>query len=264
MLPSGIKDLFRLFTSPLPEKPMVVFIASYNNSRWVEKNLASVFSQDYTNYRIIYVDDASSDNTADLVKAFVKEKKGESRFLLIRNSSRKGGLCNLYEAASFCKDEEILVNLDGDDWLANPFVLKTLNRVYSKKEIWLTHGTLIESPKNILGWSLQVPKKIIKENAFRTFRCPSHLKTFYTWLFKKISLEDLKINGEFFPMTWDQAMMFPMIEMAGHRHAFIKETLYVYNTENPISDNKVDNRLQREFEILIRSKPRYMPLKSPP
>ena len=100
--------------------------------------------------------------------------------------------------------------------------------------------------------------------AFRTYRCPSHLKTFYAWLFKKIDVEDLKIGGEFFPMTWDQAMMFPMLEMAGDRHAFIKETLYVYNMTNPLSDNRVNAQLQRDLEKWIRSKPSYDKLREAP
>jgi hypothetical protein len=58
-------------------------------------------------------------------------------------------------------------------------------------------------------------------------------------------------------MTWDQAMMFPMIEMAAERHAFISEPIYVYNMANPINDNKVDPQLQRDLEALIRAKPPY-------
>ena len=48
---------------------------------------------------------------------------------------------------------------------------------------------------------------------------PTHLRTFYAWLFKKINLEDLLLDGEFFKMTGDQAILYPMIEMAGERHA---------------------------------------------
>ena len=242
---------------PLPQKPMVVVITSFNNSKWVQKNLTSVFSQDYTNYRVIYIDDASSDETANFVKSICRDKPQECSFLYIRNNARKGGLCNLYEAVSKCKDDEIIVNLDGDDWFANREVLNIVNKAYSKQDVWLTHGTLIEYPQNVLGWSRPIPKKLVKKNDFRSYRCPSHLKTFYTWLFKKIDLQDLKIAGEFFPVTWDQAIMFPMIEMAGHRHAFISETLYVYNTANTISDNKVNAHLQQALEALIRSKPKY-------
>ena len=73
-------------------------------------------------------------------------------------------------------------------------------------------------------------------------------------------MEDLQYEGRFFSMTWDQAMMFPMIEMAGERHAFIPEITYVYNMSNPINDNKVDPQLQRDLEVFIRSKPPYQRL----
>ena len=49
---------------------MVIVIASYNNERWVEENLKSVFMQDYSNYRVIYIDDASTDGTADLAEPY--------------------------------------------------------------------------------------------------------------------------------------------------------------------------------------------------
>jgi hypothetical protein len=58
-------------------------------------------------------------------------------------------------------------------------------------------------------------------------------------------------------MTWDQAIMFPMLEMAGKRHAFLSEVLYIYNTTNPINDNKVNPKLQNDLESLIRSKLAY-------
>lgn len=266
MLCSGIEWFYKLFRFPLshfiPEKRMVIVIASYNNSTWFEKNLTSVFTQAYTNYRIIYIDDASSDGTADLVEAMIRDKAQESRCTLIRNTIRKGGLCNLYEAVYSCADEEIIVNLDGDDWFASRYALKILNNAYSKHDVWLTHGTLIGYPNKKFKWSSPIPQKIIEKNDFRTYRCPSHLKTFYTWLFRKIDVEDLKIEGEFFPMAWDQAMMLPMIEMASERHAFIPETLYVYNMSNPINDHKTNAQLQRNLEEIIRSKPRYTRLLS--
>jgi hypothetical protein len=67
--------------------------------------------------------------------------------------------------------------------------------------------------------------------------------------------------GGFYHMAWDQAIMFPMLEMSGHRAKFISEVLYIYNTENPISDYKVDRQLQRSLETEIRMQKRYDRLK---
>lgn len=247
-------------TSALPEKPMVVIIPSYKNAEWYLNNLNSVFDQHYQNYRIIYIDDCSPDGTAALVAKLVLEKHQEARFTLIRNTKRRGALANLYDAIHSCDDDEIIVTLDGDDWLAHPKVLQTLNTVYSTQSVWLTHGNMKELRRGKDGWCIPVPQEIVFKNAFRTYRCPSHLRTFYAWLFKRIRLEDLQYAGDFFQMTWDQAMMFPMMEMAGERHAYIKEVLYIYNDVTLLNDNKVDPQLQRDLEAIIRGKPAYQRL----
>jgi glycosyltransferase involved in cell wall biosynthesis len=239
------------------EKPIVVLTTSYNNEKWVEQNLRSIFQQDYSNYRVIYIDDASQDQTPNLVEVLVKSYP-KLRFNLVRNQVRMGALANIYHAIhDLCADEEIVVSLDGDDWFYDSQVLKQIDQVYSTQNVWLTHGTLVEFPSKHQFWSRPLPYHIIAENGFRAYRCPSHLRTFYAWLFKKIRLEDLQHEGSFFSMTWDQAIMFPMIEMAAERHAFISVPTYVYNMANPINDNKVDPQLQRDLEALIRAKPPY-------
>ena len=249
------------FSRAYPEKPIVILTTSYNNKLWVKQSLASIYSQEYSNYRVIYVDDASQDGTADMVEEFIGRQNRHIRFDLIRNRERLGALENIYYAIhNFCEDDEIIVSLDGDDWFYDSRVLKKINMVYSGKKVWLTHGTMIEFPSQSTKWSRPIPKSIISLNAFRQFRCPSHLRTFYAWLFKKIKIEDLQYEGKFFAMTWDQAMMFPMIEMAGVRHAFIPRITYVYNMSNPINDNKVDPQLQMDLEVYIRSKTPYAPL----
>jgi len=48
-------------------KSLVVVIPSFNNARWCRRNLESVLDQAYPLYRVIYIDDASTDGTPDLV-----------------------------------------------------------------------------------------------------------------------------------------------------------------------------------------------------
>jgi glycosyltransferase involved in cell wall biosynthesis len=250
-----------LFQITGAEKSIIVLITSYNNKRWLQENVISVLHQDYTRYRVIYIDDASTDGTADRVKALVEQDEKKIDFTLIRNSERKGALANIYDSIhNLCEDDAVIVSLDGDDWFYDNQVLKKINAAYNKAEVWITHGTFIEYPTGSTGWSVPIPLDVVIRNQFRAYRCPSHLRTFYSWLFKKIRREDLLYEEQFFSMTWDQAMMFPMMEMAAERHSFVPSILYVYNMVNPINDNKVDAQLQRDFEVLIRAKPPYQRL----
>ena len=104
----------------------------------------------------------------------------------------------------------------------------------------------------------------IEKNNFRNppRGCPTHLKTFYAKLFKKIKKEDLLYKGSFYPMAWDTALMIPMLEMARERHLFIPDILYVYNTTNTISDHRVDRSFQHMLDVFIRKLQPYEKLET--
>jgi glycosyltransferase involved in cell wall biosynthesis len=241
------------------QKKFVIVIPSYKNAKYYFRNLTSALTQHYENYRIIYTDDCSPDNTGNLVKEFLEKHDKNGKTKLICNKERAGALANLYNMITSCEDDEIIITLDGDDWLAHPNVLSTLNKVYSENSIWLTYGQYRSYPDNRLGCSREIPVNIQKTNSYRKFRwCSSHLRSFYTWLFKKIKKEDLLgDDGKFYPMTWDLSMMFPMLEMAGTRHKFVSDVLYMYNYETPINDAKVNLQLQQGLEKKIRAKKPY-------
>ena len=93
-----------IFSDECTQKRFVFIIPSYNNMHFYRNNLNSVFFQDYSNYRVIYIDDCSDDGTADLVQDFMLVNHMESRFILIRNSRRFGALANIYRAVHMCDD----------------------------------------------------------------------------------------------------------------------------------------------------------------
>lgn len=240
------------------EKKMVIVIPSYNNSRWYKQNIDSVIHQNYSNYHIVYIDDCSTDNTYQLVKEYVAQQHCEHKVTLIGNAKRRGALANLYIAIHACPNDYIIVTIDGDDWLTNNDVLSRVNKAYADSDVWMTYGQFYFYPENRMGECKAIPKKVIKKNTYREYDwCTSHLRTFYAGLFKKIKLEDLVHKGAFFDVTWDRAFMYPMLEMAAGRFAFIPEVLYGYNCDNPSNDFKV--KLLEQFKCcnLIRSMKKY-------
>jgi glycosyltransferase involved in cell wall biosynthesis len=246
-------------------KKIAVIIASYNNRRWYERNLSTVVAQDYHDFRVIYVDDCSSDGTGELVEQFIADHDSGNLIHFIRNPIRLGALQNQYKAIHMCDDDEIVILLDGDDWFAHNGVLKKISEVYANSACWMTYGQYRSWPDkdNVIGYSKAISSEIIATNNFRDQEwCSSHLRSFYAWLFKLIKIEDLMSPcGTFYNMASDQAIMFPMLEMSGYRAKFISEVLYIYNAANPINDCKVDRPLQRSLETAIRMQKRYDRLK---
>lgn len=249
---------------PVEEKSFVIVCASYNNKEWYRWNLDSLTNQNYTKYHIIYIDDCSTDGTGQLVADYIKERGLEGLITLIINSERQGALKNHYDAIHTCQDSDIIINVDGDDALADPNVLAYMNRVYADPSVWLTYGQFMEMPQQKVGFCHPMPPHVIIQSDFRSYGdTPSHMRTFYAGLYKKIKKEDLMINGAFFDMDADIATMFPMIEMACDHFKFINKVVYLYNGANPLNDHKKSKARQRELDLYIRSLPRYAKIASP-
>jgi glycosyltransferase involved in cell wall biosynthesis len=237
----------------------VVVIPSYNNESFCEKNLLSALTQDYGNFRILFTDDRSSDNTFAVARS-VSKQYPNIRSTLIKNRRRCGAMANFYTMISSCAKDEIVVVLDGDDWLAHPNVLKRLAQEYDKG-VWTTYGQYQSSSNGDIGPSKTIPDEVIEKNSFRRYQwCSSHLRTFYAGLFQKINIQDFKVFGKFLPMTCDLAMMFPILEMSGKNQAYIDDILYIYNDDTPLNDYKVNRDMQINLEKYIRSKVPYAPI----
>ncbi len=245
------------------EKTIVVVTASYNNKDWYEKNLRSIFSQRYFNYHVLYIDDCSTDGTADLVEEWTKAHGVSDRITIIRNKQRWGGLANHYRAIQLIPDPAIVCIVDGDDWLSRDIVFDFLNETYQKNPIWLTYGQFVSWPEGRQGWCCEIPKEYTSRNAFREYpHNLSHLRTFYAGLFKLIKKEDLMDRGNFWGIN-DNAVMFPMAEMAREHVKFIPQVLLVWNVANDINDHKVSRARQLEADQRIRRLPRYSTIETP-
>jgi putative sugar O-methyltransferase len=246
------------------DKRFAVIIPSRNNSKWCERNLEALRTQSYDNWYAIYINDASTDDTRERVEQFINTHHLEDKIMLINNEERQGAMANIYKAVHMCADSDIIVNYDGDDWFSGPDTLAILNRAYADENVWMTYGSYEEYPSGQKGWWVgPISSEAVMVNDYRVRRayCTVHLRTFYAWLFKRIKEEDLKVDGVFFPMTYDLAMMFPMFEMAGGRFKYITDVLYVYNMDNPSNDYKIDRELQLRMDDIIRSRTPYQPLK---
>lgn len=89
--------------------------------------------QEYSNYRVVFIDDASTDSTAtDVFEIISKQTKLTPRqYVIVRNVQQKKAMFNLRMAAnSYCQPEEIFIVVDGDDELIGRQVLKLFNAVF--------------------------------------------------------------------------------------------------------------------------------------
>ena len=242
----------------------VVVIPSYNNEKWCVKNLDSVTEQTYPHLSFIYINDCSKDATGELVDQYIKEKNLSHKFKVIHNETRKGAMANIFNAVHTIKPHQVVAVVAGDDWLSDRYVFEKLAKVYKEQDAWITHGNYTSEPFTKKSYCKAYSQHVQEERLFRKtkwYGC--QLRTFYAKLFQMIKKEDLMIDDQFLPATYDLAIMFPMLEMASKGHIFfIKEPIYVVNTSNPISDNKEKKELQKRLDLYLRELPSYLPLQT--
>ena len=240
---------------------MAIVIASYNNETLVEWNLKNALLQEYDNFHVYYVNDCSTDNTSEAVRAFAKQLGKEELITVIDNEERAGShVHNQYKVIhELLSDDTIAVILDGDDALEGRRVLSYINAVYQDPDIWLTYGQCLGTVSMAKGISKVLEPQYIEEKAYRYHHIFFfHLRTFYSWLFKKIDPVDMQFEGKFIRYEGDVAFMLPMIEMAANGHyQFLDKILYIYNQGNPISDHKIALENQIATDLWIRLRAEY-------
>ena len=246
-------------------KHFTIVIPSYNNANYYKKNLDSIFSQDYKNFNVVYIDDSSTDKTYELVKTYLEQHNVLDNVTLIHNSQNQKALYNLYHAIHSLKNDTIVVIVDGDDWLPSNDVLSYLNATYQNPKVWLTYGEYQEFPNDMPGISAPVKRSILKKAKARSIPWKfSHLRTFYAGLFKEIKLEDLMYKGTFFDVGYDMAIMYPMIEMARVHTYYTPKISYIYNHDSPLNDDKVRQDHQLNIAKVIRAQNIYPKLSKHP
>ena len=248
------------------ERELEIIVPTYNNSRKdiCIRNITSILDQDYDNFHVYLLNDCSTDDTFHKISQYLEDHPRKDKVILVDNKERVGAMANHYAMGHQLPDHVIVLNIDGDDWLVDPYVFSFINMVYSDPNVWITYGQYIEHPRNQIGFCRGYPKKVIQENSFRKCGLPiSHLRTYYAWLFKKLKKEDLMYQGDFVQATYDKVMMVPMIEMSAGRFRCIDEVLYVYNAQNPISVMRINGVMQGKIRDRLFQMPPYEPLCDP-
>lgn len=236
---------------------IVVVTPFYNPGEFIEQCVASLITQKYENYKMLFIDDASTDG------AYEKLPLDDSRGTFIKNDVRKTALENLHDAImNHCEPDDIVVLVDGDDWLPSKNVLSYINDCYNQNDCWIMYGQASWTDGR-RGFASEYPREEFSNIRKSPFRV-SHLRTFRAGLYQKIAEQDPTFSclkdaaGDFYKMTYDVAIMFPILEMAGPDKTKFNDTiLYTYNRSNPISDDKVNQQLQWSIHQEISNKNKF-------
>jgi glycosyltransferase involved in cell wall biosynthesis len=235
---------------------LVIGVTLYNSGDIVERTLASIMSQTYKNFVCYITDDISTDDSADVVGKCIKN---DDRFHLIRNTEKRyqGGNYDLIcRDTDGVNDEDIFIEVDGDDWLPDSKVFERVVNHYNSGDIWIANGCFKYSDGR-QGFSSNITNFNNLRNS--TF-VASHLRTWKIFLWRNIKREDLfDDSGNYWSTTGDLSFMYPMLEMSGKEHyKYMPEINYIYNEQNPLNDHKVNMGKVHYYNNYIKGKQKYV------
>lgn len=192
--------------------------------------IKSVFKQDYTNYKISFIDDHSPANIIEKVKElFIQEKskaKNKNKMIEVHEQYNKAqvySLKNRYDSlVNHCSEDDIVLDVDADDELVGNKVFQLVNTLYRRnKNVWAVYLNHFyreydskgnpEMKDTNLG---QIPDETFEKNCYRTSYSwkTTALKSYRRKLFMKIDPTDyLDSEDKFYIEKADTFVHFALV-----------------------------------------------------
>lgn len=130
-----------------------IVMATYNGEKFIREQLDSIFSQTFTDWRLIVSDDCSTDETVNIVREY--QEAYPNKILLIENQEPSGSAQNnFYRALKYATADYIMLSDQDDVWLPGKVeetfsVMKQLEEAYGKELPLLVHTDLKVVDENL-------------------------------------------------------------------------------------------------------------------
>ena len=172
-----------------------ICIPSYNNAKYIRKAIKSVQNQNYHNIEIIIVDNASEDNTEDIVKCLIKD---DNRIKYIKNNKNIGYPKNFNKSMKFASGRYITFLCSDDFWIDDEnYLTKAVSLLDNDNSVKVYysgyHGVKVENGRYYFNYKKTYLKKgkfngyDIVNDFLRKQQAPG-----WAWIFRKNSLEKVK------------------------------------------------------------------------
>lgn len=236
---------------------ILVVTPVYNAEKYIAKCIKSVASQDYPHYTMFIVDDCSTDNTVQVIEETVKAlpKDVQRNFIWTVNKDNLGAVWNQVHTIEGADDEDIVMLLDGDDWLVNdPNIFHKYNNLYNEGAQF-TYGSCWSECDNIPLIAQEYPPSVKQNKTYRSYKFNwnmpyTHLRTFKAGLMNTFLRENgnyafRDADGNWLKAGGDTSIFYTMIEQADPEAVIcVPDIVYHYNDANPLNDYKVNSEEQ--------------------
>jgi len=208
-----------------------VLMANYNNESFIEEAMSSIQKQTYTDWELIIVDDASTDNSWDIISRITKSNP---KIRAYRNEKNMRVGATKKKCVSLSSGE-ICGILDSDDALT-PDAIDVMVKAHHE----YPRCSLVSSKYYLCNDTLQVEKLLDTQKAFELGK--SYLEStpgviHHFWTFKRSFYNETDGFSKYYVLAEDQDLFYKLEEV-GELY-YVNRPLYYYRIhKNGISTNE--------------------------
>ncbi|MBQ7196641.1 MAG: glycosyltransferase family 2 protein [Synergistaceae bacterium] len=211
--------------------PLVsVVVPSFNNESRVGPTLASVIAQDYENLEIIFVNDASTDNTLAIAENTLKDSG--CVFKIINHETRRGVSVARNDGFDIATGDFVLF-CDGDDMMKENQI-SVLVALIQKYDCEISFGGMIERYESgepdvlvPLNFNISQPMKG-EQAAYMRIATKGFTPHLCCTMFKKIFLEKIELRFTEGCLSGEDIEFSRKAFCRAEKVAFTPECLYIY------------------------------------
>ena len=118
----------------------------YNAEKYIERCLLTIKHQSHKDFTCYITHDLSTDNSKKIVEKFIED---DDRFVLLEDYDKK-----IYQTGNFdrsirnnpdIEDNDVLIEVDGDDFLPDDKVFERVAKLYEDDDVWIANGSFMYS-----------------------------------------------------------------------------------------------------------------------
>lgn len=221
-----------------------ILIANYNNGKFFKDCYDSILSQNYDNWEAIILDDASTDNSLEIINDLIKE---DHRFKVFKNQQNNGVGITKSKLINLANGE-ICGFVDPDDAITPNAISSSINIFEKHKKVVLTYSKFIKCDENLSRLEVSKVSMQVPNNDPFFFNCPVQMVHFVC--FRKDIYEETEKMNSAMKIAEDQDLYLKMYEKGNVK--FIDEANYLYREHSGgISQNDNKPKSKEYFAKVI-------------
>ena len=220
------------------ENKISVILPVFNTEKFVNQAIQSVLEQTFSDFELIIIDDASTDNTIEVIKQFK-----DPRIRLIRKEKNKG-VCEARNTGLEAANGSWIAPLDADDVWHTDRLTKLLNTASKTPEAFIGSNVMFcfsDRNNRIIPWRTLYERHGIKRgylfypnaNEVIKYKLATTWPIFPLEVIKKFNI---KFQPEFTGHDW-LMLVLNLLRKTGLRYIIINEPLYFYRITSDSSSN---------------------------